>query len=325
MKNLEDKISSFSYSANEVLEVPHSNADEIKLSQPKLNTWLNIYGLDNKTEFSEIIKNNSLDDFIKLLIQENTHRNKTIELEENIFLAINTIHLKRNKITTEQMLFVVSPNYVWSIQEKHGDYFGEIRFRLRENKGIVRKKNADYLLYLIIDAIIDNYANVYETINKKIGRIKDLASANLDESYVMKIEGFKQQLFQLKKAVSSLREAIFKLENCELEGFDTRYFSESKEQAHFLIDDIDFDLVQLESNLNLVFNLQNNRLNQVMKTLTIFSVIFIPLTFLAGIYGMNFDYIPETKSQYGYFILLGVMLVITLLTLFMIKKRNWFK
>ena len=76
---------------------------------------------------------------------------------------------------------------------------------------------------------------------------------------------------------------------------------------------------------DLVFNLQNNRLNQVMKTLTIFSVIFIPLTFLAGIYGMNFDYIPETKSQYGYFILLGVMLVITLLTLFMIKKRNWFK
>ncbi|MEN8793781.1 MAG: CorA family divalent cation transporter [Flavobacteriales bacterium] len=200
-----------------------------------------------------------------------------------------------------------------------------MRFRLRENKGIVRKKNADYLLYLIIDAIIDNYANVYETINKKIGRIKDLASANLNESYVMKIEGFKQQFFQLKKAVSSLREAIFKLENCELEGFDKRYFSESKEQAHFLIDDIDFDLVQLESNLNLVFNLQNNRLNQVMKTLTIFSVIFIPLTFLAGIYGMNFDYIPETKSQYGYFILLGVMLVITLLTLFMIKKRNWFK
>ena len=141
----------------------------------------------------------------------------------------------------------------------------------------------------------------------------------------MKIEGFKQQFFQLKKAVSSLREAIFKLENCELEGFDKRYFSESKEQAHFLIDDIDFDLVQLESNLNLVFNLQNNRLNQVMKTLTFFSVIFIPLTFLAGIYGMNFDYIPETKSQYGYFILLGVMLVITLLTLFMIKKRNWFK
>ncbi|MDB9702142.1 hypothetical protein OAA49_01555 [Flavobacteriales bacterium] len=200
-----------------------------------------------------------------------------------------------------------------------------MRFRLRENKGIVRKKNADYLLYLIIDAIIDNYANVYETINKKIGRIKDLASANLNESYVMKIEGFKQQFFQLKKAVSSLLEAIFKLENCELEGFDKRYFSESKEQAHFLIDDIDFDLVQLESNLNLVFNLQNNRLNQVMKTLTIFSVIFIPLTFLAGIYGMNFDYIPETKSQYGYFILLGVMLVITLLTLFMIKKRNWFK
>lgn len=325
MINPANNLKIFSYSSAEITETQPTEEAQIKLLNPPLVTWVNSYGLGETELFAEIIKHNNLDEFIRRLINENTHRNKTIELEDNIFLAINTIHLKRSAITTEQMLFVVNPHYVWSIQEKSGDYFGDIRFRLRENKGIVRKKNADYLLYLIIDAIIDNYANVYQTINKNIGGLRDIASVNLDDDYVMKIEGLKQQLFQLKKAISSLREAIFKLENSELEGFETRYFSESKEQAHFLIDDVDFDLIQLESNLNLVFNLQSNRLNQVMKTLTIFSVIFIPLTFLAGIYGMNFDNIPETKTENGYFILLGFMLLVTLVTLYMIKRKNWFK
>ncbi len=142
---------------------------------------------------------------------------------------------------------------------------------------------------------------------------------------MLNIENIKEQLFGLKKAITSLRDAIFKLENTELEGFETRYFVEAKEQAHYLIDDIDFDLAQLESKLNLIFNLQNNRLNQVMKTLTIFSVIFIPLTFLAGIYGMNFDNLPGSKSENGFYIFLVVTVLISLLSIYMINRKNWFK
>ena len=122
-----------------------------------------------------------------------------------------------------------------------------------------------------------------------------------------------------------LRETIFKLENSCLDFLESRYFSEAKEQANYLMDDIDFDLNQLESKLNLIFNLQNNRLNQVMKTLTIFSVIFIPLTFLAGIYGMNFDHMPGTKAANGFYIFLLVTVFVTLLSIYMINRRNWFK
>ena len=122
-----------------------------------------------------------------------------------------------------------------------------------------------------------------------------------------------------------MRDAIFKLEKSELDGIETRYYIEAKEQAHYLIDDIDFDLAQLESILNLIFNLQNNRLNQVMKTLTIFSVIFIPLTFLAGIYGMNFDFMPGTKSENGFYYFIGASLLITALAIILIKRKNWFK
>jgi magnesium transporter len=240
-------------------------------------------------------------------------------------LAINTTHLKQKNIITEQMMFIVGENYLWSIQEKKGDYFEEIRFRLREGKGLVRKKSTDYLLYLILDAIIDNYSNVFEKIHTKVKEIIELQDENPDQSFVLEIENQKKHLFSLKKAITSLRDAIFKLENSEIKNFETRYFIEAKEQAHYLIDDIDFDLAQLESKLNLIFNLQNNRLNQVMKTLTIFSVIFIPLTFLAGLYGMNFDKMPGTKSENGFYIFLGITLLVSLVSLYMIKKRNWFK
>lgn len=276
-------------------------------------------------EFTKIIHGNKLDDFLQLLIKENKHRNKVIELEETMFLAINTIHLNLKEISTEQMMFVLGENFVWSIQEKPGDYFQDIRYRLRENKGLVRKKNSDYLLYLIIDAIIDNYSSVYEKINGPLEQIQEQENPETDQENVLKIENGKQQLFQLKKAIASLRETIFKLENSGLDFLESRYFSEAKEQTNYLMDDIDFDLNQLESKLNLIFNLQNNRLNQVMKTLTIFSVIFIPLTFLAGIYGMNFDHMPGTKAANGFYIFLLVIVFVTLLSISMINRRNWFK
>ncbi len=325
MSNFLKNTSSIIYSLDTIKESIPSNISELLVKNDNNKTWINTYGINFQEDFNVVISQNSLDDFLRLLIKENKHRNKTIELDDSIFLAINTIHLKQKVITTEQMMFIVGDDYVWSIQERKGDYFEQIRFRLRENKGYVRKKSCNYLLYLLLDAIIDNYTNVFTEIHAETEKIVDLNDENPGQSYVLNIESLKEQLFILKKAITSLRDAIFKLENIELENFETRYFIEAKEQAHYLIDDIDFDLSQLESKLNLIFNLQNNRLNQVMKTLTIFSVIFIPLTFLAGIYGMNFDYLPGTKSENGFYIFLGATVLLSLISIYMINKKNWFK
>lgn len=325
MKDFASNTSSITYSPNSLIEEKLGSAETIKLLNSEHITWLNTYGLLYSKEFTKIIYANKLDEFLQLLIKENKHRNKVIELEETMFLAINTIHLNSKEMSTEQMMFVLGENFVWSIQEKPGDYFQDIRYRLRENKGLVRKKSSDYLLYLIIDAIIDNYSSVYEKINEPLEQIQEQENPETDQKNVLKIENGKQQLFQLKKAIASLRETIFKLENSGLDFLESRYFSEAKEQANYLMDDIDFDLNQLESKLNLIFNLQNNRLNQVMKTLTIFSVIFIPLTFLAGIYGMNFDHMPGTKAPNGFYIFLLVTVFVTLLSIYMINRRNWFK
>ncbi len=285
--------------------------------------WLNTYGLQYSSQTKRIIQNNGFDEFLNNLLIDEEHRNKVIELDESIFMTLKTIHYANKRFTTEQMLFVISPGYVWSVQEKKGDYFEHIRERINENKGIVRKKNADYLLYLIVEAIIDNYYDAYEQLMKEVVLLKDLTKVKPSPTFAIDIENNKQKLFILKKAISSLREAINRIDKIELDNFEPHFFIELKDQASYLIDDIDFDLHQLESSINLVFNMQSHRLNEVMKTLTILSVIFIPLTFIAGIYGMNFDNMPELHQPNGYFIILGVMIVIAVSSYIYFKRKNW--
>jgi|TARA_B110000116_G_C16581727_1_gene466583 magnesium transporter len=222
------------------------------------------------------------------------------------------------------MIFIVSPNFLWSIQEKSGDYFNWIRERLEDNKGIVRKKKADYLLFLLLESIIDNYQDTFqentELSSNKLGSDKIKPTPE----FTSLVENRKQELFSFKKATLSLRDTIVKLEKVEIDGFETKYFSELKEQTNNLISNIDFELQELESKINLIFSIQGHRLNEVMKTLTILSVIFIPLTFLAGIYGMNFEHIPELKFKYGYFILLGIMVLVTIVSVWYFKRKKWF-
>jgi len=286
--------------------------------------WFNVYGLKYHQSVKEIINQNNLDEFLVNLIIDEDQRNKVIELDNCIFLSFKTLHYSKSSFHSEQMMFISSPNYVWSLQEKKGDYFEHIRERIKDNKGIIRKKKADYLLYRIIESIIDNYYLAYEQLQVKGHELKDLSLVKPSPEFAMIIENNKQNLFVLKKAISSLREAISRIEKLQVQNFESLYFNELKEQASFLIDDIDFDLQQLESSINLMFNIQNHRLNEVMKTLTIISVIFIPLTFLAGIYGMNFKNIPELENEYGYFIVIAIMIFITLINLYFIKKKKWF-
>jgi magnesium transporter len=142
--------------------------------------------------------------------------------------------------------------------------------------------------------------------------------------FMFEVEQKKAMIHQFKKASHGLRDIVVRLERVEVKGFQTKYFSELREQINGLTNDIDSDIHELESQINLFFSIQGHRLNEVMKTLTIFSVIFIPLTFMVGIYGMNFENIPELKWHYGYFILLGLMLVVTLISIIIFKRKKWF-
>lgn len=225
----------------------------------------------------------------------------------------------------EQMLFVVQSDFIWSIQEKKGDYFNHIRTRLKDDIGVVRKKRIDYLFYLILEAVLESYYTAYESIVDQNQILKDFEKVKARPEFVASVEKSKADLFHIRKVANSLKEALTRLEKYDFEWLNTKYLVELKEQVGLLNDDINFNIQQLESSINLVINIQNNKMNEVMRTLTIFSVLFIPLTFVAGIYGMNFENMPETKTDYGYFVLLSIMALIATFTIFYIRKKKWFE
>ncbi len=294
-----------------------------KLKKDNFIQWFNSYGYIEDELVKDIVKQNKLDDFlIRLLFDKYT--NKVIELNEVLFVSLEVFDLKSAKYDTNKMAFILNSDFIWGMQEKIGDYFEWIRQRLEQNRGLARQKKADYLFFLILDSIVENYENTF----KKISDCNDelFSSSNIKPTpkFTSIIEDKKQELFKFKKATKSLRDTIVKLERAKLTTFKTKYFADIKEQINNLLGDIDFELVELESKINLVFSIQGHHLNEVMKTLTIFSIIFTPITFLAGIYGMNFEYIPELKSRYGYFILLGVMGLITTSLLYYLRRKKWF-
>jgi magnesium transporter len=313
------------YSDKEYEKSNFSAISEINLSEhPADVKWVNTYGIRFHESFKKVIQQNKLDDFLIKLLGDEEHPNKVIVLDNVIFISIRVLLTKSNQLESEQIIFIVSADFLWSIQERNGDYFNWIRERLVGDKGIVRKKKTAYLLFLLLESIIDNYHETYQE-NAALNSDK-LNSENIKPTpeFTSLVEKRKQELFNFKRATISLKDTIIKIEKIDIDGSDTKYFGELKEQTNNLISNIDFELQELESKINLIFSIQGHRLNEVMKTLTILSVIFIPLTFLAGIYGMNFVNIPELKSKNGYFLLLAVMAFVTVISVWYFKRKKWF-
>jgi len=286
--------------------------------------WINTYGLHHMDEFRKMVVENQLDDFLLRLLTNQRNGNKVIELEDQLFVAARIIKTEHQHVESEQMFFVVAKDFVWCIQEKKGDHFDWIRQRIFDDKGIIRKKRADYLLFFILETLITNHKEKY---GESIGTDRAMELLVQEEptpGFVLEVERKKALINNFKKTVLGLRDIVIKLERVELRDFQTKYFSELKEQLNGQIADIESNIHELDSQINLFFSIQGHRLNQVIKTLTIFSVVFIPLTFLVGVYGMNFDHMPELSWHHGYFILWGVMLLIALVSIWIFKKNKWF-
>lgn len=194
--------------------------------------------------------------------------------------------------------------------------------------GIIRERGSDYLLYLLLEAILDNYFKTVNNIESKIDNL-GLVDADVDPSplTLKSIEVYKRQIHQVKKTIIPIKEFITKLER-EQFGFihekHIKYFYELRDLCLSLIDDCDYIGVKLDSSINLFFSVQGHRMNQVMKTLTIVATIFIPLTFIAGIYGMNFSNMPELNWKWGYYGVWIVILIVFLGMLVYFKRKKWF-
>lgn len=289
--------------------------------------WINVDGLDDVSILEKLQEHFCLH---SLLIDDvvNDQRPKAEEYDDYLFFTLKMLYrINGQHIDYEQISFVLGSNFLLSFQEKEGDLFEPFRERIRLDQGYVRKQGVDYLLYRLLDIIVDNYYSVLDNIGEQIETIEDQIQKGSTERTFIQIQKLKKELIFLRKAVYPLRDAISKLvkgETSFVKDATTRYFSDVYDHVVHLIDSIDTYKDLTSGLMDIHINTQNNRMTEVMKVLAVISTIFIPLTFIAGVYGMNFEYMPELTSRWGYPLTWAFMILVGSGMLVYFKKKKWF-
>ena len=236
---------------------------------------------------------------------------------------------KNEEIVTEHLSIVMGDNLLITFQEGlEGDVFGELRQRISLGKGLARKYKVDYLFYLIINVIVEHYISIIEVLREKMGDLENRLVENPHTPQVVEdIMEIKKKINTLRKYTLPLRDAFNKM-RVEATPFikktSINYFEDISNHLDYLISNFETSREMLKDLMDLHNSNLNNEMNKIMKTLTVLSAIFIPLTFIAGVYGMNFEYMPETDSEYGYFIVWGIMLILALGSVKYMRYKKWF-
>ena len=234
---------------------------------------------------------------------------------------------RNGQIEAEQISLILGQNFVLSFQEgKEGDVFGPLRERLRGGKGRIRKMRTDYLAYSLIDAIVDHYFIILERLGERVEFLEEELVTEPTTKTLKEIHNLKREMIFLRKAVWPLREVISGLERGEsslIQQNTQIYFRDVYDHTIQVIDNIETFRDTVSGMLDIYLSSVSNRLNTVMKVLTIIATIFMPLTFLAGIYGMNFKYMPELEWRWGYPFVWMVMIAIGIVMLIYFRKKKW--
>jgi magnesium transporter len=291
-------------------------------------TWVNVVGI-HQVEVLEKLGNCfgvhplALEDIL------NTEQRPKIEdYGEDLFIVVKLIssNEERDEIDAEQISLILRPNAILSFQEKEGDDFSTVKERLRAGKGRLRKMGADYLAYTLLDIVVDQYFVVLEKLGERLEVLEERLLADPGTATLQKIQNLKKEMLLLRKWIWPLREVISSLERGEFPGIQesTRiYLRDVYDHTIQVMDAIEIYRDMLSGMLDIYLSSLNNRMNAVMKVLTIIATIFMPLTFLAGVYGMNFKHMPELDWPWGYPIILILMASVAILMLTLFRRKKW--
>ena len=291
-------------------------------------TWINVDGLHDLQIIKDIGDTLDLDRLLLADVLETNARPKIHEYEKWIFLSLKMVQYNEESehFSVENLSIMFNDNVLISFQEKKGDVFEPVRERIRNHKRTLRDSKTDYLAFALLDTVIDHYLYVLSLFGEKIESFEDVILDKPDKNVIEQINLFKKELNYIRKGIKPAREMVLALSKIESDFIQKKndvHFKELVSNMNQASDTLDSYRELLSDQLNIYHMIISSKLNDIMKFLTIFSVIFIPLTFIAGIYGTNFEFLPELQIKYGYFIMLGVMAVITILMLFYFKRKKW--
>jgi magnesium transporter len=292
-------------------------------------SWINVNGLNNTREIEEIGTHYSIHSLVLEDIVSPNQRPKLDEFDDYLFLTFKMIHYSADdQLIIEHVSLILGKDYLLSFQEADGDVFDSIRERLQQDRGRIRKVGADYLAYALMDAVVDTYFHVNEVLGDKLMELEEeLFTADDNSLITREIQKLKKEVLRVRKAFLPLREVINRFERTENSLIADRTRSYIRDLYDHIIQVSESIELMREMTLGLMdMHMTNisNRMNQVMKVLTVMASIFIPLTFMAGIYGMNFKYMPELEYRYSYYIFLGVLLLVFLGMIWYFRRKKWF-
>ncbi len=298
------------------------------LKSKPIVTWINIAGLHQVDIIEKIGKQLDLHPLLLEDILNTEQRPKLEDFERYIFVVLKMLYYERraDKIKSEQVSLIFGPDFVISFQEEEGDVFSPVRETIRSGKGRIRKMGADYLAYALMDAIVDSYFIILERLGEKIEDIEEELVVNPTPETLGYIHNLKREMILLRKSVWPLREVVSALERCEsplLNESTYIHLRDIYDHTIQIIDTIEIFREMLSGMLDVYLSSISYRMNEIMKVLTIIATIFIPLTFIVGIYGMNFEYMPELKWRWGYPVVWVIITVVSISMIAYFRRRRW--
>lgn len=292
-------------------------------------SWISLYGLHDEKMIQKL---GELFDIHGLLLEDMLNTDQRPKITETdklqiIILKILEYNAKTEKLSSDQISLILADNFLITLQEKEGHYFDTIRDRIRKETGRVRRKNADYLTYVLLDTIVDNYLLNIENLGDIIEKSESRIFISNQKGLIKEIYKHKIEINFLRKNIRPLKEIVLHLienESGFIDDENLKYFRDLNDLVVQATESIEIYQMMLNDQMNIYHASLDNRANEIMKVLTVLSAFFIPLTFLAGVYGMNFDNLPELHLKYGYYCFWGFSVLITSSLFGFFKWKKWF-
>ncbi|MFK7806999.1 MAG: magnesium/cobalt transporter CorA [Saprospiraceae bacterium] len=291
--------------------------------------WYDVRGLHDTALIESIGKTFHIHPLVLEDVVNTQQRPKFEEYENGIFIIFKSLFFDKTKfeITTEQVALFLTNGLILSFQEAETDLFAAVRQRVHSGRGRIRLRGIDYLAYALLDNVVDNYYVIFDEIEEVIEALEDQLMASPDNSIKGQIHHLKKELLTIRKSIAPLREAVSQFAKSDNELIEDRtvvYIRDLYDHTVQIMDRVETYRDMLNGLQDLYLSEISYKMNQVMQLLAVVTTVFVPLSFLAGLYGMNFENIPELKYANGYFVLLGVMVLIVVGLLFFFRKKKWF-
>ncbi len=320
-------ISVFHYSVDRCDEERVEQADLLAPPVDESVVWVNVGGVHKMEVLETFGRQFSLHPLLLEDIANTDQRPKLDDYETYFFLVMKMLTLtERQDVMVEQVSLVLGRNFVLSFQENGSDVFQPVRERLRSGKGRLRQAGADYLLYALVDAIVDQYFAVLESLGEKIESLQQVVVSDPKPDTLREIHSLKRQLLFIRRAVWPLRDVMNNLSrsDCPFLQHNTKvFFRDVYDHVVQIVDTLETLREMVSASLDIYLSSVSYRLNAVMRVLTVITTIFMPLSFIASIYGMNFEHMPELKSEWGYPMVLGGMAAVGIGMLVVFRNKRW--